>query len=82
MKKKIKNSPDIIWFDTSITYSIPLVKDGVLRHVDNEERIGNCHIRQNEKGYVIVEKEGYQMKMFMDQYFDWLLYTGYVKKEV
>lgn len=80
--KKTKHSPDIIWFDTNITYSIPLVKEGILRHIDNEERIGGCHITQDKKGNVIVRKEGYQMKTFMDQYFDWLLYTGYVKKEL
>lgn len=80
--KKTKYSPDFIWFDTSITYSIPLVKEGLLRHLDNEERIGGCHISQNLKtGIVTVKVEGYQMKTFMDQYFDWLLYTGYIKKE-
>jgi len=85
MKKKNKKTkgPEIIKFDTTATYSIPLVKNGVIRHIDNEEIVSGCIIKQNEKdGAVIVEKEGYQMKVFMDQYFDWLLYTGYIKKEI
>lgn len=81
MKKKTKYSPDITWFDTNATYSIPLVKEGIIRHVDNEERVSGCHIEQDKKGNVIVKVDGYQMKLFMDKYFDWLLYTGYVIKE-
>lgn len=81
MKKKKTKGPEIIKFDLNVTYSIPLVKDGLIRHIDNEEIVKGCKITQNSKGNVIVDIDGYQRKEFMDQYFNWLLYTGYIKKE-
>lgn len=84
MKKKNKKAkgPEIIKFDTNVTYSIPLTKNGLIRHIDNEEIVKGCKITQDPQGYVIVDVDGYQHKEFMDQYFDWLLYTGYIKKEI
>ena len=77
--KKEKYNPDIIYFDTSKTYSIPMLRPNVIRHLDNEERV-NCKIEQNDKrGAVRAYAEGYQDKWFLDNYFDWLIYTGYVK---
>lgn len=83
MKKTKKNKIEFIKFDTNATYTIPLTRNGLIRHIDNEEPVSGCSIIQNPKdGTVTVDKEGYQFKCFMDQYFDWLLYTGYIKKEI
>ena len=86
VKSKKKNkSPKypFVWFDTNIKYTIPMIPNGVWRFGYNEQPIEGVTIEQSQKdGYVHATKEGYQDKWFMDLYFEWLLYTGYVKKEV
>lgn len=80
-KKNKKYNPELIYFNTQHTYSIPLVKEGLNRYVDNEERVDDVVITQDLKtGYIKTFKEGYQSKWFMDKYFEWLLYTGYIKE--
>ena len=82
-KKKKKNpKTPFILFNTELKYTIPMVPNDLIRHVSTEVPVTGVTIEQSEKdGYVHVTKEGYQDKWFMDLYFDWLLYTGYVKKE-
>jgi hypothetical protein len=65
MRKKKTKGPEIIKFDLNVTYSIPLVKDGLIRHIDNEEIVKGCKITQNSKGNVIVDINGKVQDLFI-----------------
>lgn len=83
-KNKYRQSP-IKYFDTSIKYRMPMLPEsvGTKRFIENEVQDVECSIEQNSKdGWVRAFAEGYQDKRFMDLYFDWLLYTKYIRKEI
>lgn len=79
-KKATKYKPPEYKFDTTITYIIPMLPVGAKRAYDNEFPV-ECKITQDPKtGVVRADKEGFQSKWFEDMYFDWLMYTKYVRK--
>lgn len=82
MKRKKKNKAPFIWFNTDITYTMPMVPEGEYSLGYDEVPVEGVSITQSEKdGFVHATKLNYQDKWFIDVYFDWLLYTGYIKKE-
>lgn len=81
-KKNKKNKPEIFLIDTNITYSIPMLKNGIRQYIDNEKITFGVRAKQDSKhGGITFYKEGYQSKYIVDKYAEWLLYTGYIKKE-
>ena len=81
VKKKTENT--YILFDTTKTYKIPLIPVGKRCIYENEELVSGVKIQQDKDTsfFVKATKEGYQSKNFVDKYFEWLLYTGYIEKE-
>lgn len=81
VKKKTENT--YILFDTTKTYKIPLIPVGKRCIYENEELVSGVTIQQDKDTsfFVKATKEGYQSKNFVDKYFEWLLYTGYIEKE-
>lgn len=81
-RKKKQTTTTSYKFDTSIKYIMPMLPVGERNRVyQNEVPNIHCTITQNERDAVKASAEGYQDKWFEGQYFDWLLYTGYVKKD-
>lgn len=80
-KKTAKYVVPIKYFDTSKVYITNMLpNDAPRRHLDCEEHDVEVHIDQSAKdGAVRVYAEGYQDKWFYDNFFEWLLYTKYVK---
>ena len=78
-RKKEKKSDNIIWFDTSYKYIVPLIPT-TNKLNDFTEKEVEVNITQSNDGCVRVFKEGYQTKYIWDKSFEFLLYRGYVKK--
>lgn len=79
-KKKVAEIPYKI--DTSLKYKMPMLPLGEANRIyQNEVPNILCTVEQNAQGTVKASAKGYQDKWFEGQYFEWLLYTGYVKKE-
>jgi len=78
-RKKEKKSDNIIWFDTSCKYIVPLVPSTNSRFDFTEKEV-EVNILQNADGCVCIKKEGYQTKYIWDKSFEFLLYTKYVRK--
>lgn len=81
MARKKKQVTQKYNFDTSIKYIMPMLPLGEHNRIyQNEVPNIHCTITQDERDAVKASAEGYQDKWFEGQYFDWLLYTGYIKK--
>lgn len=76
---KTKNRLDPIWFDTSIKYVVPMMPQETSIY-DYTEYPVEVYITQEPKGTVCVVHEGYKSKYFEDRSFEFLLYTGYIKR--
>lgn len=82
MKKKSKKYVhEEFILDTTITYSMPMVKNGIKPRVENESVIDGVFARQNNDGGITFYKEGYQSKYVTNKYAEWLIYSGYIRKE-
>ena len=79
MKKKNKVYEEFT-LDTTITYSMPMVKNGIKPHVENESVVDGVFARQSNNGDITFYKEGYQSKYVTNKYAEWLLYSGYIRK--
>ena len=81
-KNRKKQKEQRYRFDTSIRYIMPMLPEGEKNRIYQNE-ISNipCNIEQNDRDAVRSFSPGYQDKWFEGQYFDWLLYTGYITKE-
>ena len=82
MKKKNKRYiHEEFVLDTTITYSMPMVKNGIKPHVENESVVDGVFAKQNNDGGITFYKEGYQSKYVTNKYAEWLIYSGYIRKE-
>ena len=83
MRKKKKPERTYATFDTSVKYIMPMlpVEVGTRRTYENEVKDVVVSIYQEPKtGDVRASADGYQDKWFYAMFFEWLLYTKYVKK--
>ena len=78
-KNTTKESSNIIWFDTDISYIIPMMPD-TNHPMDFEEQPVEMKVTQDDKGYVKASAPGYKDKYFADRSFQFLVDTGYIKK--
>ena len=82
MKKKNKRHiHEEFVLDTTITYSMPMVKNGIKPHIENESVVDGVFAKQNNDGGITFYKEGYQSKYITNKYAEWLIYSGYIRKE-
>lgn len=81
MKKKNHKVYEEFVLDTTITYSMPMVKNGIKPHVENESVVDGVFARQSNNGDITFYKEGYQSKYVTNKYAEWLIYSGYIRKE-
>lgn len=82
-KKKKKEEKSYKVFNTDIKYVMPMlpIEAGTMRTVENEVPDVIVTITQDSKtGDIKASAEGFQDKWFYAMFFDWLLYTKYVKK--
>ena len=79
--KKVKDKYNIIKFDTSVPYIIPMMPEENAFDDFSEVPV-TTFITQNDKGSVYVKKEGFKSKYFEDRSFEFLLYTKYIKKVI
>lgn len=76
-----KDRREFMIFDDKITYTLPMLKEGLDKTYDLEDDVSGVSLTQKD-GFVTLSKEGYYPKCFVDRNFDWMLYVGYVRKDV
>ena len=58
-------------------YMVPMSK--LTEHENNEELVRVSVREGNNENIIVIEKEGYRTKRMYKKYFEWLIYTNYIK---
>lgn len=63
--------------DFDSVYLVPMSR---IENSETTEEVVECRIMEGPGGSISCLKEGYRTKRFYGEYFEYLLYSGYVKK--
>ena len=68
-------------FDTNLIYILPMIRSDSPKFGEKIEDTVECYITAYKYGYYAYSiQSGYDRKFFYDNYFEWLLKTGYIKQ--
>ena len=80
MKDNKGHPKDFKYFDTTIKYQCPMIREDSA-YPNEIEDIVEVVLEEERYGYFIKStKPGYRTKYFYDKYIDWLFYTKYIKE--